>query len=762
MTLAAVNDGAPGTDSRDPASGDEARERTVFGADAFLERRVSELLARMTLEEKIGQMSLRQASGGFIADELAAEVREGRVGAVLNEVDLNTVHALQRIAVDESRLGIPLLIGRDVIHGFTTVFPIPLGQAASWNPSLVQRGARIAALEAAASGVNWTFAPMIDISRDPRWGRVAESFGEDPYLTSVMGAAAVRGFQGDPMDRAGRVVACAKHFAGYGASESGRDYNTTSIPEVDLRNVYLPPFHAAVRAEVGTLMTSFSDLNGVPCSGNAWLLQQVLRGEWAFRGFVVSDWESIPQLTVHGLTANDREAAYEAAAAGLDMEMTSGTYRHHLAALVHEGKISMGAVDAMVANVLRVKFAFGFFDRPLVRAEDLPAPANAAHLTAAREAARESVVLLKNDAALLPLPRYGTRTVAVLGPLADAPHDQLGTWVFDGKADYCQTPLTAMRELLGNDERIVYARALETTRTRDRAGVAEAVALAERADVAVLFVGEEAILSGEAHCRADIGLPGAQEALIEAVAATGTPVVLVVMAGRPLALERAVGLAQAVLYAWHPGTMGGPAIADLLFGVTAPSGKLPITLPRATGQIPIYYAQKRTGKPATPQTVVHMDDIAARAPQLSVGNTSFHLDVDPSPLFPFGHGLSYTTFVYEHIRVSAPVMRPTDTLTITADVTNTGKRDADEVVQLYVHDVAASLTRPVRELKQFAKIHLRAGERRAVAFTLSPDDLAFYGRGNSRAAEPGQFHAWIGGSAAAELRAEFALSARDA
>lgn len=722
------------------------------------EGRLLELLGRMTLEEKIGQTALRQASGGRVDDALAHAIRDGRVGAVLNEVDVETVNTLQRIAVEESRLGIPLLVGRDVIHGFATVFPIPLGQAASWNPALVERGARIAAHEAAACGVNWTFAPMIDIARDPRWGRVAESFGEDPHLAGLLGAAAVRGFQGEDLAAPGSIAACAKHFAGYGASESGRDYNTTSIPDVELRNVYLPPFQAAVDAGVATLMTSFSDLNGVPCTANAWLLRQVLREEWGFRGLVVSDWESVRQLQVHGLTADDRASALEAASAGVDLEMTSDLYEAHLAALVREERLPLAVLDAMVANVLRVKLALGLFERPFTQAGDFAPAANAEHLAAAREAARETVVLLKNDGALLPLAAGAGRAVAVIGPLADAPFDQLGTWIFDGEARHSRTPLAAIRQLAAEGAmRVEYVRAVETTRSRAHDGFADAVAAAARADVALLFVGEEAILSGEAHCRADISLPGAQEALIQAVAATGTPVVLVVLAGRPLAMERIAPCARAILYAWHPGTMGGPAIADVLFGAAAPVGRLPVTLPRVTGQVPIYYAQKQTGKPATPESIVHIDDIEASAPQLSIGNTSFHLDVHPSPLYPFGHGLAYTTFAYEALRLSTAALAWDDALTVTVDVVNTGARDGDETVQLYVRDPAASVTRPVRELKRFDRVRLAPGERRAVSFVLTRDDLAFYGRDQRRRTEPGEFRVWVGGSSDASLGAVFVL-----
>lgn len=720
--------------------------------------RVTALLAEMTLEEKIGQLQMVQGGGWHVPEHLRDALRMGRIGSVLNEVHVETVNELQRIAVHESRLGIPLLVGRDVIHGFKTVFPIPLGQAASWSPRLVEEGARIAALEAASTGVNWTFAPMLDIGRDPRWGRVAEGYGEDPFLTGVLGAAAVRGYQGGDLSQRGSLAACAKHFAGYGASESGRDYNTTNIPENELRNVHLPPFKAAIDAGCATVMTSFSDLDGVPATANRFLLRQVLRSEWAFDGVVVSDWESIRQLEVHGLTSNERESAYEAATAGVDVEMASTTYAHHLAALVVDGRVPLATLDALVENILTLKFRMGLFARHQTNPGDYPTHGAPEHLRAAREAARASVVLLKNAQDLLPLSMGHVERVAVIGPLADDPHEQLGTWIFDGDAQLSVPLLPALRELLGSRVEAEYARGLETTRSHDQSLFHAAIAAAARSDVVVLVLGEEAILSGEAHCRADITLPGAQQALLEAVAETGTPIVLVLMAGRALALETVVPHAHAVLYAWHPGAMGGPALADLLFGVATPSGKLPVSLPRVTGQIPIYYAQKRTGKPATPETVVRIQDIPARAAQLSIGNTSFHLDVDPSPLFAFGHGLTYTSFHYDAIRTSSPVLTRDGDITIFADIVNTGSRAADEVVQLYVRDLVGSVTRPVRELKGFQTVHLGAGERRTVSFTLHAADLAFAGRSMQRVVESGQYHAWIGGSSETDLRTDFSLA----
>jgi beta-glucosidase len=721
------------------------------------EQPAAELLGRMTLAEKIGQMTQVNGSGGAVPDELRAKLRAGAIGSVLNEVDVGTVNELQRIAVEESRLGIPLLMGRDVIHGFKTVLPIPLGQAATWNPDLVQSGARMAALEAAAAGVNWTFAPMIDVTRDPRWGRIAESLGEDPYLHGVLGAAMVRGFQGDDLAAEGSIAACAKHFAGYGASESGRDYNTTNIPENELRNVYLRPFRAAVDAGVATLMTSFSDLDGVPASGNRFLLRQVLRDEWGFQGFVVSDWASIEQLTVHGFTANEREAALAAVTAGVNMEMATRAYTDHLAALIEAGRMDAALIDEMVAGILRVKFALGLFENPYTDPATLPAAGNAEHLALARGAALQSVVLLENRNGALPLRKDSLHSLAVIGPLADDPYEQLGTWIFDGDPALSQTPLEAIRKYLGDAVRVSHVRAMETTRSRSTAGFDDAVKAAADSDAVVVFLGEESILSGEAHSRADIGLPGNQDELVRALHATGKPVIAVILAGRPLTLGNILDSVDAVLYAWHPGTMGGPAIADLLFGIESPSGKLPVTFPRMVGQVPIYYAHKHGGKPATPETFQHIDDIPLRMPQSSSGWVSSHLDAGYTPQYPFGHGLSYTEFRYSDIAVSSTEAMLSDTVTVSSRVSNTGDVAATEVVQLYVRDLVGNVTRPVKELKGFQRIRLLPGESREVEFVLGPDDLAFYDQEMQLTTEPGEFHVWIGGSSEAGLRAVFTL-----
>lgn len=736
-------------------------ERSVL-SDAQIERRIAALLAVMTIDEKVGQLQQVQGAGGTIPAPLAESVRAGRIGSIINEVDRHTVQALQQLARHESPHGIPLLIGRDVIHGFATVFPIPLGMASSWSPDAVRRASRVAALEAASTGVNWTFAPMLDIGRDPRWGRVAEGFGEDPHLTSVLGAAAVEGFQGDALTAPGSIAACAKHFVGYGASESGRDYNSTNVAPRELRDVHLPPFEAAVRAGVATVMTSFSDIDGVPATANRELLQGVLRDEWQFAGMVVSDWDSIRQLAVHGITADDRTSAAEAARAGVDMEMASTTYADHLASLVEQGTVSVAQLDRMVSNVLRLKFRLGLFDAvdaegatPLISEKDAR--------RASHEVARDSIVLLVNrehhGQHLLPLDPARVGRLAVIGPLADDPHEQLGTWVFDADRTRSTTVLEALRQTLPASTVIEYVRGVESTRSRDHTGFAAAVEAAQRADVALLVLGEEAILSGEAHCRADVTLPGAQEALIEAVAATGVPIVLVIMAGRALALERVVPHVHGLFLAWHPGSQGGPAIVDLLFGHHAPSARLPVTLPRVTGQIPIYYAHKQTGKPATPDTVISMYDIESRAPQLSVGNTSFHLDVAPEPLFLFGYGLTYTWVDYESPTVASIDVPIDGTIEVSAAITNRGRYAAVETVQLYVRDLVGSVTRPVRELKDFQRIPLEAGERRIVRFALPVSSLAFCGRDHRRRVEPGHFHAWIAAHAAAGSPVAFTVHA---
>lgn len=723
-----------------------------------IENRIADLIRRMTVAEKIGQMNQMCLGDGSLSDEISQQIRAGRVGAVLNAVDADTVNTLQRIAVEESRLGIPLLVGRDVIHGYRMILPIPLGQAASWNEGLVEAGARLAALEASTHGINWTFAPMIDIARDARWGRIAESFGEDPYLASQLGVAMIRGYQGDDLTAAGSIAACAKHFAGYGASEGGRDYSTTNIPENELRNVYFRPFKAAVDTGVCTIMASFSDLNGIPATANEFLMRQVLRDEWEFDGIVVSDYNSIPQLCDHGLTADDRQAACEAVTAGVSMDMASGSYEKHLEGLIGGGDIDIAIVDQLVADVLRVKARLGLFENPYTTVDSDNTVANTDAARLARDAALQSVVMLKNDDRLLPLSTEKLSSIAVIGPLADDSYEQLGTWIFDADINAGVSCLQGIRNLAGDALDIHYVKALETSRSQSSDAFDEARDAARNADVVLLFLGEESILSGEAHCRADISLPGAQAELVRRVREAGTPVVGVILAGRPLVLTDVIDDLDAVLYAWHPGAMGGPAIAELLFGLESPSGKLPATFPRAVGQIPIYYNQKNSGRPAIGNEVVLIDDIPVRAAQTSFGMTAYHLDAGFKPLFAFGFGLSFAEFSYSNITTSSDELAIGESLIVSADLSNTGFVAATEVVQLYIRDVAASVTRPVRELKGFRRIHVEPGQTVKVSFELSIADLAFYGRDNRLRTEPGEFQIWIGGDSTADLGTAFQVT----
>ncbi|HEY5591924.1 MAG TPA: beta-glucosidase BglX [Paludibacter sp.] len=703
-----------------------------------VETKIDNLLSKMTLPEKIGQMN--QLTGTGLSDNMKSQIKAGRVGSILNETDVEIVNELQHIAVEESHLGIPLIFGRDVIHGFKTIFPIPLGQAATWNTQIVENGARISAIEATSTGIRWTFAPMIDISRDPRWGRIAESCGEDPYLTSVMGAAMIKGFQGEQLSDPTSMAACAKHFAGYGATEAGKDYNSTWIPELQLRDVYLPSFKAAVDAGAATFMCSFNDINGVPSSGNIHLNRDILRKEWKFDGVLVSDWGSIEQMISHGVCTDLKDAGKKAINAGVDMDMMSFAYVKHLEELVKSGAISEKLIDDAVRNILRMKFRLGLFENPYTKVTfAMPFYTDEA-LQKAKQVALEGAVLLKNDNNILPLTEK-IKSVAVIGPLSDAPADQLGTWCFDAEPEHSVTPLAAIQNDFSSSVKVVAEKGLTYSRDKNPQGIMKAVAAAKKADVVLLFVGEEAILSGEAHCRADISLPGAQSELLTALKKTGKPVVMVVMAGRPLTIGNEVTQADAVLYAFHGGTMAGPALADLIFGKAVPSGKLPVTLPRMVGQIPIYYAHKMTGRPA--ENIVLINEIPIAAGQTSLGNTSYHLDAGDSPLFPFGFGLSYTTFSYSNVKTSQKEFTEGNTLKVECKITNTGKFDASEVAQLYIRDMVASLARPVRELKGFKKINLKAGETKTVSFTLNSDQLAFWNADMVKRAEAGEFQVWI-------------------
>lgn len=769
-----------------------------------IEKRVEDLLSKMTLEEKIGQMNqvsffavddkaiaqysdddmdtflirmgiaggqgqkkpsemtksekialIKAQAAKMLDNNITQPIRDGKIGSLLNITDPVMVNKLQKAAMDESRLGIPMIIGRDVIHGFKTIFPIPLGQAASFNPQMIEDGARIAAIEARSTGVNWTFAPMLDISRDARWGRIAESLGEDPYLGGQLGAAMVRGFQGNGnLADPNAIAACVKHFIGYGAAEGGRDYNSTNIPPHLMRNIYLPPFHNSIKAGAATLMTSFNDNDGIPASGNSYILKNILRDEWKFDGFVVSDWASIGEMIAHGFAKDDKQAAEISANAGLDMEMVTGAYLKYLPELIKEGKVSMATVDNAVRNILRIKLRLGLFENPYVDTNKASVMYADAHMKAARQAAVESAILLKNDNNTLPLAE--SKKIAVIGPMANAPHDQLGTWIFDGDKNHTVTPIGALK---GDYKHIryVYEPALAFSREKNTANFEKAKQAAASADVAVVFLGEESILSGEAHSLSNINLIGVQSELLKAVKSTGKPVVLVIMAGRPLTIERDLPFADAVLFNFHPGTMGGPAIFDLLFGKANPSGKLPATFVREVGQIPMYYNHNNTGRPA-PEKVMGLDEIELEAGQTSLGNTSFYLDSGKDPLYPFGYGLSYSTFEYSGLTLSSASIPMNGTLTARVTLKNTSNVDGTEVAQLYVQDIVGSVVRPVRELKGFQRVALKAGESKIIEFKLSADDLAFYGRDLIKRTEAGDFNIWIGGDSNAPLKSTFSVT----
>ncbi|MBR4827119.1 MAG: glycoside hydrolase family 3 C-terminal domain-containing protein [Bacteroidales bacterium] len=716
------------------------RNAGSVGTTPEVERRVESLLSQMTLREKIGQMN--QVSVGGDVENYAESLRGGQIGSILNEVDPVKINRYQQIAVEESRLGIPLLVARDVIHGFHTLFPIPLGLAASFDTDAAELSARVAAVEATAQGVRWTFSPMVDIARDPRWGRIAEGSGEDTYLDALMTEAMVRGYQGGLKDSTS-MAACIKHFVGYGAAEGGRDYNSTAIPEHLLRNVYLPPFQAGVNAGALTLMTSFNDNDGVPSTGNTYILKDILRSEWGFDGLVVTDWNSMGEMIQHGFGADTRDVAAKAIDAGVDMDMMTYGFISQLEELVRDGVVSTKTIDNAVRNILRVKIMLGLFENPYVDADAAAAVQYAPeHLEAARDAARKSAILLKNDG-VLPL-REGQR-ILVTGPMADAPHDQLGTWAFDGEKSHTVTPLTAFRDRFPG--KVSYVPGLAHSRER-RSSFADVVAAARKADVVVAFLGEEAILSGEAHSLADLDFKGSQSELLEALAATGKPVVAVVMAGRPLTIEKNLPYCNAVLYSFHPGTMGGPALADLISGDANPSGKTPVTFLRTVGQVPMYYAHNRTGRPYTGQLLI--DQIEPEAGQTSLGCTSYYLDYGDLPLFPFGYGLSYTSFEYKGVELDKAEYSVDDSIKVRFTLTNTGSREGTEVAQVYVRDLVGSIVRPVKELKHFERITLQPGESREIEALIPVSRLAFFGLDGTCKVEPGEFRLWVGGDSSVQ------------
>ena len=711
-----------------------------------IDRKVEELLAKMTLEEKIGQMN--QVSGGY---QFSGEIAKGNVGSILNIVDPVEINAVQRVAVEESRLGIPLLVSRDVIHGFRTIFPIPIGLAATFDPALVEQGARVAAVEATASGVRWTFSPMLDIARDPRWGRIAEGSGEDPYLDTQMGVAMVKGYQGEDFTDPTSMAACIKHFVGYGAAEGGRDYNTTMISERALRNTYFPAFKACVEAGALTLMTSFNDVDGLPSTGNEWLLRDILREEWGFDGMVVTDWNSSGEMVAHGFAEDLKHATELSINAGVDMDMMSFGYVQYVKALVDEGKIKAETIDNAVRNILKLKFRLGLFENPYIDESLARQVAYAPeHLAAAKQSAVESAILLQNNNDVLPL--KSAKRILVTGPMADAPYDQLGTWAFDGEEAYTVTPLTALRK----DYEVVYEPALAYSRDASTAGIPAAVAAARGVDAVVAFVGEEAILSGEAHSLSQINLQGAQSELIKALKATGKPIVVVVIAGRNLTIERDLENCDAMLYSFHPGTMGGEALADLITGRAVPSGKSPVTFLRDAGQAPFYYNHPMTGRPNS-GTETLLNDIPLKAGQTSLGCTSYYLDTGYGPLFPFGYGLSYTKFEYANIAIDKAEYAEGDTIVVEYDLTNIGNYDATEVAQLYVRDLVGSVVRPVKELKRFERVELKAGETKHCRFELPVAELAFWNRDMEYVVEPGNFQLWVAGDSATGEPLAFAV-----
>jgi beta-glucosidase len=731
--------------------------------DPATERKIDALLARMTLEEKVGQ--LNQYTSAFDATgpapssgrerEVYEQVRKGQVGSMLNVTGAETTRRLQQLAVENSRLGIPLLFGLDVVHGYRTIFPIPLGEAASWDLEAIERSARVAATEAAAAGLHWTFAPMVDIARDARWGRIMEGAGEDVFLGSQVAAARVRGFQGRDLAALDTIAACAKHYAAYGFAEAGRDYNSVDISEQTLRNVVLPPFKAALDAGAATFMNSFNEIAGIPATGSVHLQREILKGEWGFSGFVVSDWGSIREMVTHGFVEGPEQAALSAITAGSDMDMESRIYLGHLATLVGAGTLDAKLVDDAVRRVLRVKFALGLFDDPYRysdAAREQRVLGTAEHADAARDVARRSIVLLRNEGGLLPLDR-NTRSIAVIGPLAADEDTPLGNWRARGLAGSAVSLLEGIRAAVGPSVRVVHAEgaklvtgprsfaAPSVINTSDRSGFPAAVEAARSAEVVVVAVGEDAYQSGEGRSQTDIRLAGVQEDLLRAVFEANRKLVVVLMTGRPVAVPWEAENVPALIEAWHLGSQAGHAIADILFGDYNPSGKLPAGFPRSVGQLPMTYAHKNTGRPGPESTVTW----------------SSYNDSPNDPLFPFGFGLAYTTFSYSAPRLGVTEIGPGDTLQVSVTLTNTGTRAGTEVVQLYVRDVVGSVTRPVKELKAFQRVELAPGQAREVTFTLTTGQLAYYTAAGRWEAEPGAFRVFVGGNSRDVQEAGFSL-----
>lgn len=714
----------------------------AFSQQKTIDQKVDALLKRMTLEEKIGQLNQytgdNAATGPLtINPNKQSEIKAGLIGSMLNVLGTQHTRQYQELAM-QSRLKIPLLFGQDVIHGYKTTFPLPLAEAASWDLDAMELSARIAATEASASGIHWTFAPMVDISRDPRWGRVMEGAGEDTYLGSKIAYARVKGFQGKLGD-VNSVMACVKHFAAYGAAVGGRDYNSVDMSERMLWETYLPPFKAALDAGAATFMNSFNDLNGIPATGNKYLQRDILKGKWNFKGFVVSDWGSIGEMINHGYVKDSKEAALAAIAAGSDMDMESNAYRYNLAQLVKEKKVPIALIDDAVKRILRKKFELGLFEDPYKYSNperEQAALNNLEHRKAAREIAAKSIVLLKNEKSVLPISKQ-TKTIAFIGPLVKERKQNMGFWSVElPEVDYDKHVISqweGLQNKVGNTAKLLYAKGCEIEGD-NKDGFAEAIAVANQADVVILSIGERRDMSGEAKSRSNLRLPGVQEELIKAIQATGKPVVVLINAGRPIIFNWTADNVPAILYTWWLGSEAGNAIADVLFGDYNPSGKLPMSFPREEGQIPIFYNHFNTGRPAKNENETNY--------------VSAYTDLKNSPKFPFGYGLSYTSFEYSNLKLSRNKIKSTEKITVTLNVTNSGKVAGEEVVQLYLRDKVGSVVRPIIELKDFQKIKLNAGETKTVQFTIDKEKLSFYNANLQWVAEPGDFDVMIGSSSA--------------
>jgi beta-glucosidase len=701
-----------------------------------------DLLHQMTLEEKVGQMV--QADRNFI-DGLPNGIRAGQIGSLLTIPDAKIFNEFQHIAVEETRLHIPLLLGNDIIHGYRTIFPIPLALASAWDLDLIDQIGRVMMAEAGAAGTTWNFAPMVDICRDPRWGRIAEGAGEDAWLGSQIAKAWVKSFQSAELPDGKRVTACVKHFAAYGGAESGKDYNTVDMSEQRLRNEYLPPYKAAVDAGVSTLMTSFNELNGVPATINAFLIQKILREEWGYDGVIISDYDAIGELLFHGVANDLKEATRLSVLAGIDIDMMGYGYHRHLADLVRAGEVSESIIDAAVLRILKLKVDLGVFDHPYVDETAVDgALMRPEYLALAEKAAGRSVVLLKNEGDLLPL-RPSGKTIALIGPLAEERQSLLGCWYFDGRAGQTETLRESLQYSLPADTRLICEAGCSID--GEETDFSAAVAAARQADLVLLALGETDRMSGEAHCRANLHLPGCQQALVEAVCATGVPASAIICAGRPLVLTEVAGKVQAVLMAWHGGTKAAQGISNILLGRANPSARLTVSFPRSEGQVPVYYAHSNTGRP------VHTSGTI----QFNEAHRSAYLDESNDPLYPFGFGLSYSSFKYDHLTVHTPVISAGSALEVSVEVTNTGKRDGEETVQCYIRDLVGSITRPVKQLKGFQKIALKAGESRTVKFVIPAAEFSFYGMDEKSVLEPGKFDVWIGPNSDSGLGGSFEL-----